>query len=145
MKARDYMTRDTICIDSSKSILEAYRLMITHSVRHLPVLEDQKLVGILSDRDVLVNITPAEDEWEITSVTVGEAMSPSPICCHPETPIWEAAGLMVEYRINAIPVIDENRALLGIVTSTDLLRFANDKGWWLDLMKEQDKPLSVSF
>jgi acetoin utilization protein AcuB len=97
-------------------------------IRHLLVTEGERLVGIVTDRDIRLNLpSPATSlsVWEInyllTKLTVGDVMTKAVITVEPERPIEEAARLMLERRIGALPVVSEG-GLVGILTETDLLR-----------------------
>ena len=106
-------------------------LMSLGRVRHLPVVDGDRLVGIVSLRDLLahsltraLDFEPRERRVFLKSVDVREAMSERLITVRPETSQQEAAALMLRHRIGCLPVIDAGGALVGIVTETDLLRAA---------------------
>ncbi|HEX7128181.1 MAG TPA: CBS domain-containing protein, partial [Thermodesulfobacteriota bacterium] len=109
-------------------VSEAKQVMERRRIRHLPVVEGDRLVGIVTDRDIRLNLpSPATSlsVWEINyllaRLTVGEVMTKRPITIEPDREATDAAKLMLEHRIGALPVV-ENGALVGIVTETDLLR-----------------------
>jgi acetoin utilization protein AcuB len=110
------------------SVSEARELMRRKVIRHLLVTEGDRLVGIVTDRDIRLNLpSPATSlsVWEInyllTKLTVGDVMTKAVITVEPERPIEEAARLMLEHRIGALPVVSDGQ-LVGILTETDLLR-----------------------
>jgi acetoin utilization protein AcuB len=107
------MTRDVIVVSPTVSVGAAGRMMQRMHVRHLPVVAAGRLVGILSDRDVLKHAAHQE-------ITCGEAMTAAPVTCDPEAPVSHVAGLMLEHKIDSIPVVRDGR-LVGLVTSSDLL------------------------
>jgi acetoin utilization protein AcuB len=88
-------------------------MMERKHVRHLPVVTGGRLVGILSDRDLLPQ--------SAASLTCGEAMTPTPVTCRPDTSVSRIAELMLAHKIDSVPVVDEDQQLVGLVTSTDLL------------------------
>src|SRR4029453_2418199 len=110
-------------------ILEARSVMIKERIRHLPVTDDDgKLLGIITDRDIRLNLPSKATSlsvWEInhllSKLTVDEVMTRTVITVGPDRPAREAAQLMVDHQIGALPVEDGGR-LIGIVTETDLLR-----------------------
>jgi acetoin utilization protein AcuB len=110
------------------SVSEAREVMRRKVIRHLLVTEGDRLVGIVTDRDIRLNLpSPATSlsVWEInyllTKLTVGDVMTKAVITVEPERPIEEAARLMLEHRIGALPVVSDGQ-LVGILTETDLLR-----------------------
>lgn len=110
-------------------ILEARRRMIERRIRHLLVTDpDGALVGIVTDRDIRLNLPSQATSlsiWEInhllTKLTVGEVMTRGVITVGPERAAHEAAQLMLDHSIGALPVTQGGR-LVGIVTETDVMR-----------------------
>jgi len=121
------MRRSPVSVNRSDTLHHALRTLETWKIRHLPVVEGDRLVGIVSDRD-LKKAAPspfdrdtAEEFVRFTSaVTVKEVMSKEVVTTSPHCPIEEAAALMFEKRIGALPVVQEGR-LVGIITETDVL------------------------
>ena len=119
----------TVRADDRMDMIED--LMSLGRVRHLPVMDGERLVGIVSLRDLLahslsraLDFEPRERRAFLKSVGVREAMSERLITARPETPQREAAALMLRHRIGCLPVLDAGGTLVGIVTETDLLRAA---------------------
>ena len=115
MRAHAAMTRDVDVVSPTVSLKAAQAMMRRRHIRHLPVVSGGRLVGILSDRDVLEHIS------DRPATTCGGAMTPAPITCTANAPVGHVAELMLRYKIDSIPVIDEESAVIGLVTSTDLL------------------------
>lgn len=112
---RDVMTRRPVTIGPGTPCDEARRLMDEHRIRHLPVVAEGRLVGMVSDRDVRSAISLS------AGTVAGRIMTPDPVMVTPETRIEHAARLMLDARFGSLPVVD-GHALVGIVTYTDLLR-----------------------
>jgi CBS domain-containing protein len=102
--------------------------MAEERIRHLVVVDDARVVGIVTDRDIRLNLpSPATSlsVWELnyllSRLTVGGVMSAAVIVVDPDRPIAEAARLMLDHKIGALPVVDEGR-LIGIITESDFVR-----------------------
>lgn len=128
MLVRDLMTRSLITTSPDTPIFEARALMTKERIRHLLVMEDTRLVGIITDRDIRLNLpSPATSlsVWEINyllaRLTVGQAMTRSVIVVGPERDAREVARTMLEHKIGAVPVV-EQLTPVGIVTESDIVR-----------------------
>jgi acetoin utilization protein AcuB len=128
LRVRDLMTRTPLAVTPETSVYEARALMQQRKIRHLPVLEYGRLVGIVSDRlvrTVLPSPATSLSVWEVNylldRLTVGEVMIRFVITVTPETLASEAAGRMLGQQVGALPVV-ENGRLVGILTRTDILR-----------------------
>jgi acetoin utilization protein AcuB len=128
MLVSDIMSRKVITVDPDTPMLEARKRMAEARIRHLVVMENVRVVGIITDRDIRLNLpSPATSlsVWEISfllaKLTVREVMSQSVIVIGSDRPAAEAARIMVDYKIGALPVIDD-AGLAGIVTESDFVR-----------------------
>ena len=128
MRVKEWMSASPTTAGPTTSVSEAREVMRRKVIRHLLVTEGERLAGIVTDRDIRLNLpSPATSlsVWEInyllTKLTVGDVMTKAVITVEPERPIEEAARLMLEHRIGALPVVSDGR-LAGILTETDLLR-----------------------
>jgi acetoin utilization protein AcuB len=121
------MTRDVITVPPSLSVANAWKILHAKKIRHLPVVNDGKLVGILSDRD-LVRLGHVQPSGELGFVdrAVGDIMTLKPTTCGPGTSVAEIVRIMTRQKIDALPVISGSR-LVGLVTSTDLLLLLLDR------------------
>jgi acetoin utilization protein AcuB len=119
----DSMTREVVVLAPQATAGESLALCREKRIRHLPVLEEGRLVGIVSDRD-LRSATPAlgdPDRAEaLGKILVSEVMAREVATARPDDPIEEAANAMRERRIGCLPVV-EGEALVGIVTSSDVM------------------------
>src|SRR5215471_1961982 len=126
-RVRDLMTPAPLAISPETSVQAASRLMQEQRLRHLPVCEDGRLVGLLSECDLrLVLPSPAtslaahELHYLLERLTVAEIMTRFPVTIGPEHALTEAASRMRSHNVQALPVT-ENRRLVGILTRTHLL------------------------
>ena len=130
MRAVDIITRSPVAVTPDTRIGEALEVMDAVDVRHIPVLEDEQLVGILSDRDLRALWDPSIGTLRDARVYqrfVRELMSRDPITVEEEADIDAVITLLVEHRIGAVPVVDLDGVLVGIVSTIDILRAAVGK------------------
>jgi len=118
MKTFAVMTRDVVVVAPAAGAAAARQMMRRLEIRHLPVLDGGRLVGVLSDRDLLRADALAPGPAQITC---GEVMTPAPVTCLPDASIGRVAELMLEHKIDSVPVVSLDGRLVGLVTSTDLL------------------------
>ncbi len=121
------MKRDPVTVSPEDSFRHAMTLIRQKGIRHLPVVEEGRLVGILTDRDIRqASPSPAtsleihELHYLLEKVKIREIMTRKVHTVTPETPIEEAARLMLTHRIGGLPVLAAGR-LVGIITETDIL------------------------
>jgi acetoin utilization protein AcuB len=128
MRVRELMTPDPIVVWPSTSVLYARRLLERHGIRHLPVMAGSRLVGIVSARDIqltdrLLATTLSALHSDLVNGRyrpIETVMSRPVLAVGPEVQVHEAARLMAERRIGALPVLEDER-LVGILTTTDCL------------------------
>ncbi|MBI3781236.1 MAG: CBS domain-containing protein [candidate division NC10 bacterium] len=113
---KEKMSPTPITIHPNASLAEARACLDQHRIRHLPALEEGRLVGIITDRD----IRSAASASSLEQVRVADAMTRKVITVSPETQVQVAAKLMLTHRIGGLPVVKKGE-LLGIITETDLL------------------------
>ena len=128
LRVGDIMSVSPVTITPSTSVQAAQALMQQRKIRHLPVLQDGHLVGMISDRDIrLVLPSPATSltVWEIRhlldQLMVGEVMTYFVMTTASDCPVTEAVGRMLGHKVGALPVV-EDRQVVGILTRTDVLR-----------------------
>jgi acetoin utilization protein AcuB len=120
---RDYMTPAPYTVARSRSLSVASRLMRDHQVRHLPVLEEGRIVGVVSQRDILlIESLPGVNP---TDVRVEEAMIADVATATPETPIGEAIEAMIARKVGSV-IVSDGEHVLGIFTTIDALRALHD-------------------
>lgn len=120
MLVREVMHRNVLTVEKTTSLQEAYRIMQSKGVRHLPVLELGRLVGVVTDRDLRLATSALAPEPFPPEVQVGKVMISPVITVDPEDPVEEAAALMRRHKIGCLPVIDQD-VLVGILTGIDFL------------------------
>jgi len=127
MKASSSMTRHVTVVGPEFPLPAAWQLMQRERFRHLPIVQRGRLVGILSDRDILLRATRQPNGTIIVPrEPVALAMTPAPITCVKETSVSWLVKTMTERHIDAVPVLDPTGTLVGLVTSTDLLLLLSD-------------------
>jgi acetoin utilization protein AcuB len=126
MFVKDRMTTNPITATETTPVLEAGEVMRKNNFARLPVLRDGKLVGIIT-RDDLLKVSPSSAStlsvWELnyllSKLLVKDAMTKNPITVQPEATLEEAALLMREKGVGALPVVEDGK-LLGIITESDV-------------------------
>ena len=128
MYIKDWMTRDPIVVAPDTPILEAQKLMQTNRIRRLPVVDRNKLVGIVTYRDI-IEATPSdattlsihELNYLISKLTVDRVMTKNVVTAEPDETIEEAAMKGHRSGVGALPVLDRGK-LVGIATEADIFR-----------------------
>ncbi len=139
---KDWMTREPTTVGPDLTVLEAGRLMVDRTIRRLPVMEENKLVGIVTYGDVRgarAAAAAGTDIWELghslAHLTIREIMTPNPVTISPDDTIGAAARLMLKYMIGGLPVLDAHGHLVGIITESDIFRLVVR-----DWMHSEDEP-----
>jgi CBS domain-containing protein len=125
------MTREAICIDMDTALGEAMELCLQNRVRHLPVVDELKhLAGLVTDRDLRAAISPRlgtlsenNRDRETLGFRVHRIMARHVVSTSADATLAEAAQLMLTNRIGCLPVVDGERCVIGIITTSDLLRY----------------------
>ncbi len=117
MKVRDRMTPNPVTVDPKASVDQALGLMRSHNVRHLPVMEGERIVGLVTDHALSTAWFPSLLE----DVCVADVMDSSPTLIQADQTIYQAARLMYNRRLTGLPVVEDGR-LVGIITMVDLLK-----------------------
>jgi acetoin utilization protein AcuB len=119
--ASDIMTAKVVTIRQTATVREALKLLAELDVRHLPVVDEHEgLVGMISDRDLL----RLRRSSEVLGQAVSEVMSGDVLVVTPSTHVDEIIDLMTENKIGALPVVDADQQIAGIVSYVDVLRAA---------------------
>jgi acetoin utilization protein AcuB len=112
MLARNCMSKRLVTVGPEDSIADARALLVKYGIHHLPVVKEQRLVGIVTDRDV--RSAPAKAK------SVAKIMTSKPLVIGPDTFVDEAARQLRRHRIGGLPVVEDGR-LVGILTAADVL------------------------
>jgi acetoin utilization protein AcuB len=121
---QDWMKRDVLTLGPEASAFDALRLTRDRRIRHIPVVEDDRMVGIVTDRDLRNASPPLGDPERVSTmkeIRLEDVMARKVITVRPEDTIVHAAQEMYERKIESLPVVAEEK-LLGIVTSSDVMR-----------------------
>lgn len=115
----NFMSTVLVVVEPGRTLAEAARLMRSHDIRHLPVVDRGRVVGLLSQRDVYLVETLSDTDPE--EIRVEEAMTPEPFVVDPEEPVHTVAKRMAEKKLGSAVVAHDGK-LLGLFTVTDALR-----------------------
>ena len=116
MKVSDVMTPNPRTVQLSDTIEDAAKIMRDEDTGAVPVIEDDRVVGMITDRDIVIRAV-ADGDFECT---IDDIVSDDVVCATPDMSTAEAAELMGEHQIRRLPVVDEDENLIGIVSLGDL-------------------------
>jgi len=142
--ARDIMTPDPVSVSRDLSVTEAARIMVDQRIGALPVVEEGRLIGLVTEDDLIMQdvkvefptyihlldgfimYPPATARFEselkkAVGATVADVMTAEPVTVQVDTPVGDVATLMVEQEVDRVPVLDGER-LVGIVSKSDIVR-----------------------
>lgn len=133
MKVKEAMTPNPVTVTGDTPLPKIVDLMREHRVRRVPVMDGDRLIGIISDHDVMATMpSPATtlSRWEMNTllekVRAKEIMTSPVYVAAPECPIEEVARMMLQRKFGAMPVLDDDDKLIGIVTESDIFRMFVD-------------------
>ena len=115
---REVMTKDPASCNASETVTKVASLMKQHDVGSVPVAESDRLVGIVTDRDIVLKVVAAGRNPEQTSVS--DAMTPNPVCCREDDDLEHALKLMKERQVRRMPIVDGSGRLSGIIAQADV-------------------------
>lgn len=129
MRIRDFMIKNPITVDSDTYVLDAQKIMKENNIRRLPIVDKGKLVGIVTQHDLLAaspspatSLSVHELNYLLSKMKVKEVMHKNPLTFSPDTPFEEALKVGQEKKIGSFPVVDKGK-LVGIATESDIVRF----------------------
>jgi CBS domain-containing protein len=121
---RDAMTENPQSIAASASVVEAARLMREKDIGSLPITDEEKVVGMITDRDITTAVVAEGADPETTSV--GDVSSGDPVSVGPDEDLEDALQLMARHQVRRLPVVEDDR-LVGIVAQADIALKENEK------------------
>jgi CBS domain-containing protein len=121
---RDVMTSNPCTIDADRSVAYAAKMMLEEDVGLAPIVEDGKLIGMLTDRDIAVRVVAEGRSPD--QVTVREVASKQVVTIDPQQDLDEALRIMAKHQVRRLPVVGEDGRLVGVVAQADVAREGND-------------------
>ncbi len=129
-KVANVMTSDVVTVNVTNSLQEANQMFVKNHIRHIPVVSGDKLIGILSQTDILRisfgntfgDEQTGSDEAIFEMLSINQVMKHSPETVSPEDTLRDAAEILADKEFHALPVV-ENEKLVGIITTTDIIRY----------------------
>jgi CBS domain-containing protein len=118
MKIRDVMTRGTRWVSPQTPVIEAASLMRLHDIGVVPVLDGDHIIGMLTDRDIVLQVVANGDDPRI--IPISDVMSTGSISVFEDQAVEEAVELMRKYQVRRLPVLDRESKLVGIVSLGDI-------------------------
>jgi len=129
MKVHELMSQDLVTLTEDETLAHAQRCMARGRIRHLPVVRDQKLVGLVTHRDLLAasfsvfaDVDPTEQRRVFATVLVAEIMHRDVVTVDPDLSTSRAARFLLKNKFGCLPVVEDERVLVGILTEADFLR-----------------------
>ena len=123
------MTPEVITITPEATLPDAHRLMTSYGIRRVPVVKDERIVGIVTLGDVreaepsdATSLSVWEMNYLLAQLKVEKIMTKNPVTISPFATISEAAWTMLEYKISGLPVVDKEGKVLGVITESDIFR-----------------------
>jgi CBS domain-containing protein len=118
MKIREMMTKETRTVSPETPVIEAAGLMRIHDIGVVPVVEGERIVGMLTDRDIVLQVVADGDDPRTTKVS--EVMSTGSISVFEDQNVEEAVELMQKYQVRRLPVLDRGSKVVGIISLGDI-------------------------
>jgi acetoin utilization protein AcuB len=142
---KDWMATPVCVIHDYTPVSDAYNMMMQRSIRRLPVVDGERLAGIVTLGDLreakpssASSLSIYELNYLLAKLTVGQIMTHNPFTATTGMPIQEAARIMLERKIGGLPVVNEKGKPVGIITESDVFRMLVDQ--WDYFMAEQANP-----
>ena len=137
----DIMTSNPTCCLASDPVTEAAQIMKNEDVGAVPVVEDQtskKLVGIITDRDIVVNVVAG---GRGSDCEIRDVMTRNPVTCRPDDAIQNAMDRMSQHQVRRIPVVDGKDRVVGIISQADLAIRIDQPEKTADVLEDISQPI----
>ena len=129
MLVKDWMSKNVITVDENDSMFDATKIMKKNDIRMLPVMKKGKLVGVVTDRDLkrasasdATTLEIHELIYFLSKIKVKDIMAKDPITIPSDYTIEETAEVLLENKISGVPVVDDRREIVGVITQSDLFK-----------------------
>jgi CBS domain-containing protein len=132
----ELMTRDLVTLKETQNLALADELLRLHRIRHLPVVRESKLVGLITHRDLLKAATQKGADPARQPLWAADIMNREVRTVRPDMPLRDAVRVMLDNKFGCLPVVGDNSNLLGILTEADLVRYAQELIGDLDRLSE---------
>ena len=136
MQIKECMTEEVSFVEPDTKIPEIARKMRDEDIGSMPVVENDRMIGMVTDRDIVVRVV-AEDK-DVRSATARDAMSPQVLYCFEDQSVEEVLENMAENQVRRLPVVNREKRLVGFVSLGDLSKAAKKKAG--DALKEISQP-----
>ena len=141
MKVANAMSRKVDSVSPKTKVKEISKLIFLHHINGVPVLRGKKVVGFITERDILHQFFPSMREYmedpvneanfeameknitQIFELTADKVMSKRPITIHPDSPLLEAQSLMFMHKVGRLPVVDRKKNIIGIIAKRDIFKY----------------------
>lgn len=141
MKVANAMSRKVDSVSPKTKVKEISRLIFLHHINGVPVLKGKKVVGFITERDILHQFFPSMREYmedpvneanfeameknitQIFELTADKVMSKRPITIHADSPLLEAQSLMFMHKVGRLPVVDKKKNIIGIIAKRDIFKY----------------------
>jgi len=146
MLVQHWMSRDVVTVEAETPFLEARLILKEKGIRHLPVVDHGKLIGVITDRDLkeaapsgATGLDVYELNYLLLRMKVRDLIKKEPITIKPTNSVEKAALLMHDHKIGCLPVVEESGNLIGVITETDLL------GVMVEILGYKEKGTRIAF